>query len=216
SPNASVKIGLTLSTSSPTLCPSSLDLFYVIVSARILATPEPSRPVTLQTHPSPLADLSNRSFHNITCIANPAKHIEIFPRGWPQYHWDMEDLRSAWSFVTIPPLSQGSYVVSHEVPRSKIVAADLRKGEHYRVRLTDKCLGTPWWAFKSLNELDGVRLSTWRDEFDKETEESDPDWAEDRRQEIYEKFGDRPSCMGEEPGMLAMVVEESDAEFEIV
>ena len=133
----------------------------------------------------------------------------------------MEDLRStSWTFVTVPPVDQGSYVIRHEVPRNKILAADLQKGERYRVRLTNKCLGTRWWAFKSLEELEGVRLSTWKAQYEEEeekiAEEQDPVWAEEEKQERYEKYGNGPSCTGEDPSMLAMIVEGLEAEFEIV
>ena len=90
----------------------------------------------------------------------------------------------------------------------------MQKGERYRVSLTDKCLGTRWWAFKDLDELDGVRLKAWREPTEGDVDE-EFSYSEEER-EMRERFGDGPSCMGEEPGMLAMVVEGVDAEFEIV
>jgi len=73
SPNPLVKIGLTLSTSTPTLSISSVEPFYIIVTARILQTPNPDKPVTLCTHLEALSHLSNRSFHHIICTTNPEK-----------------------------------------------------------------------------------------------------------------------------------------------
>jgi hypothetical protein len=128
----------------------------------------------------------------------------------------MEDLRSSWSFVTIPPQDQGSYTVKHEVPRDKINAANLKPGEKYRVALTDKCLGTRWWAFVSLEELDGVRLGTWRSREEEEARKCDS-WLEAQMEkERREKFGDGPVSMGEQPEMLAMVPEVGSVEVEVV
>ncbi|MCJ1269981.1 hypothetical protein MMC22_009874 [Lobaria immixta] len=185
SPNPSVTIGLTLSTSPLSLAPSSTEPFYIVLTTRILSSPQPDKPITLQTHPSPFDDLSNRSFHNIVCTTKPNKQIEIFPRGWPQYHWDSEDLRKSWSFVTIPPRDQGFYSIRHEVPRDKIEAAKLQKRERYRVSLTNRCLGTRWWAFAGLEELEGVRLRAWRGQAAEEAEAAEVE-AEKADPELHE------------------------------
>ena len=37
----------------------------------------------------------------------------------------------------------------------------LEAGERYQASLIDKCLGTSWWAFGSLDEFDGVRFRQW-------------------------------------------------------
>ena len=185
------------------------------MSAQILTTPEPSLPITLATHLSPLAGLSTRAFHNIICIANPEKHIEIWPHYWPQYRWDSEDLRSDLQFVTIPALGQGSYVVRHILPQKLIHAADLQKGERYKVSLTDKCLGTIWWTPKGPDELEGWRLKAWKGETEIQAEQDDSEWWQQREQELREMYGDKPTHMGEEPEMLAMV-ESENVEFEIV
>lgn len=221
--NPSVTICLTLGISILFLSPSSTEPFYIIVTARVLSTPHPDQPITLQTHPSPLENLSNRSFHNITCTTEPAKKIEIFPRGWPQYHWDSKDLRRAWSFVTIPPRDQGSYSIRHEVPRDKIEAADLQKGERYRVSLTNKCLDTGWWAFAGLEELAGVRLRAWRgrageeaEEAEAEAERADVELYEEMERARKEKYRYRPVTIGEDPVMLAMEVEGEEVEFEAI
>ncbi|MCJ1455896.1 hypothetical protein MMC28_006253 [Mycoblastus sanguinarius] len=219
SSDPSVTIGLTLSTSASSLSLSSSEPFYIIVTARILSTPHPDKSITLQAHPSPLDALSNRSFHNITCTTKPAKQIEIIAGGWPQYRWDSEDLRSGWPFVSIPPRDQGSYSVRHELPRNKIEVADLQKGERYKVALTDKCLGTLWWAFASLEELESVRLRAWRGQAEGaaeiELERADPELHEEMERERSEKYGDGPAMtIGENPMMLAMVRENKEVVFE--
>ena len=190
--------------------------FHIVVTARILTTPHPDRPITLQTHPSPLDGLHNRSFADINCTTDPTKRIVVWPTGWPQYRWDSEDLRDAWDFVTIPPPGQGSLEVRHEVPRGKIEAAGVVAGERYRVSLTDKCLGTWWFAFARLEELEGVRLSAWQSaEDDERMNKADPEYFEEQAKERREKFGDGPSSMGEDPSALAMVLESGEAGFSI-
>jgi hypothetical protein len=127
SPNHSVIIGLTLSTSPPTLSSSPREPFYIVVTARILKSPRPDQSVTLQTHPSPLAGLNNRSFENIICTTGPDKRFKIFPEYHLHHIVDREDLRGSWTFVTIPPPGQGYYSVKHEVPRDEIKAANVQK-----------------------------------------------------------------------------------------
>lgn len=106
-----------------------------------------------------------------------------------------------------------------EVPRDRIETATPEKGEKYRVSLTDKCLGARW-SFASLDELDGVRLRTWRargdEEADAEEEGADPELREERERERREKYGDGSATMGEYPAMLAMVVQGGPIEFEVV
>jgi hypothetical protein len=209
-----VTIGLTLSTSAPTLSSSSDEPFNIIVTARILTTPHPDRAITLATWHCPFGGLTNRSFHNITCTTNPEKKIEIHPVNWPNYKWDMQDLRSSWDFVTIPPLNQGTYSVRHEVPRDKIEAANLEKGEKYKVALTDKCLGTRFWTFGSLEELDGVRFRQWRSQSDDEMWAKEEEYDSDYKEQM-EKYGNGPVTKGEEPRMLALVPEVGEIEFDV-
>ena len=105
----------------------------------------------------------------------------------------------------------------HEVPRNKIEVAGLQIGERYRVALTDKCLGTRWWAFANLEELEGVRLRTWRAPAEEAAEtEADPDLEEEMERERSEKYRDGPVSIGENPVMLAMVMESEEVEFEVV
>ena len=125
--------------------------------------------------------------------------------------------------MTIPPQNQGSYSVRHEIPRHKLEAANLQKGERYRVTLTNQCLGTRWWTYAGLEDLEGVRLRAWRTpaeeeeaKVDAEAMRADPELYEEMERERQEKHGDEPVTMGEDPTMLAMVVEVGDVEFEVV
>ena len=125
--------------------------------------------------------------------------------------------------MTIPPKNQGSYSVRHEIPRDKLEAADVQKGERYKVTLTNKCLGTRWWTYAGLEDLEGMRLRTWRTpaeekeaEMEAEAMRADPELYEEMEKERQEKYGDGPVTMGEDPKMLAMVVEDGDAEFQVV
>lgn len=206
-------VGITLTTSSPTLSSSSKEPFYIIVSARVLTTPSPNQGIVLATFLSPLSDLSNRSFENIICTPDPTKRIEIYPHNWPHFLHDPENLRAVWEFVDIPPLHQGSYSVRHQVPPRFIEAANLQAGERYRVALTNKCLGTRWWEYGKLTDLDGVRLRWWRTpEEDRSQRLDDPLTYE----EILEKHGDGPTSVGQQPDMLALLPENDGVEFEIV
>lgn len=89
--------------------------------------------------------------------------------------------------------------------------------------LTNLCLGTRWWAFTGLEELEGVRLRAWRGQAaeeaeaaEVEAEKADPELHEEMERERKEKYGERSVTMGEEPATLAMVVEGGEVEFEVV
>ena len=64
-----------------------------------------------------------------------------------------------------------------------------------------------------LDELDGVRIRTWRSP---DQEMTDPVEREEMEREQREKFGNGPATMGENPNMLAMELEGEPIEFEIV
>lgn len=87
--------------------------------------------------------------------------------------------------------------------------------------LTEKCLGTRWWAFAGLEELEGVRLRAWTleeagAEEEAEAERADPELYEEVKRERKVKYGDGPVTMGEDPATLTMVVEVGEVEFETV
>jgi len=149
----SVTIGLTPNTSSRTLDSQSTEPFYLIVTARILTTPHPSSPITLATHLNPFSPLPNKSFTDIICL-NPSssteKRIKTYQVNWPHYVFEASDKKDDWDFITIPasdpttdPSQPGTreFIIRHEVPRDLITAAEVKKGETYRVAFTNKCLG---------------------------------------------------------------------------
>lgn len=93
----------------------------------------------------------------------------------------------------------------------------MQKGERYKVALTDKCLGARWWAFASFEELYGVRLRAWREPAEEAAEtEGDQESHEEMEREWSQKYGDEPATVGENPMMLAMVMESEEVEFEVV
>lgn len=219
-----MKIGLTLRTSSPTLSvPSTSEPFYILLTARILATPQPHVPITLWTHLSPLYGLRTRAFDNITCTTND-KIIEIWPRSWPQYRYDSEDLPAWDHLVTVPVTSaeqEGTVTIKHQIPLELIREANVKPGEKYRVRLTDLCLGTKWYTYGSQAELEGKRLTMWRSEADlaaaaEDDAVLDDETKEEIRLERQEKHGDRPAVCGENPATLALVPEVGEVEFGVV
>jgi len=217
------------------LSAEATDPFYIIVTARTITTPHSNQPITLATHLSPLHVLQNsRAFQNITCTTNTEKTIQPW-LGWPHYIWDREDLNSSWTFVTIPSPGQGSWSVRHEIRRDMITAANVQKGEKYRVAISNKCLGTRWWTFVSLKDLEGVRLRTWEtveessmrveeleiadSKHKEDMERADPESREEieyMHKYLYGNRWDGPVTMGEDPFMLAMVLEIGEVEFEIV
>lgn len=219
SPNPIVKLGLTLTASSSTLDPSSSTPFYLIVTVRIVSTSRPNSPITLTTHLNALDDLGNRSFHNIV-RTSPAKTegtdgdekkcIEIFPNGWPQYKWDPDNLRDSWDFVTVPAAADndGVLTIKHQIDRRCIAEAGLEPGEEYQASFTDKCLGTRWWAFGSLEEFGSGRFRQWRSGGE-ETEEGVEDATEKGSTESTKFF------MGEDPDELALVIENGIVRFTI-
>jgi hypothetical protein len=204
------------------LSASSEEPFYVVITARILTSPDPQRTVTLWTHLSPLKSLHTTAFNNIVCTDDSAKRIEIWPRSYPQYRFDGDDLPDHGDFITIPPKGQPGISIRHKVPREAIRNANLKVGERYRVNLTDKCLGTRWWFFDAREDFPGgARLCSWKSKAtqDAEAEEEndlDGDIQDELEDERREKYGNRPVKMSEEPGLLALVPEGGEVEFEVV
>ncbi len=157
SPTPKVKIGLTITISSPILESLPSSPFRIVVTARILASPNTQSPITLATHLNALGDTHNRSFNNIVCTSpKTATHkcIEIWPRGWPHYVWDPDDLRDSWEFVTVPV--DGNLEVRHKVSRVEIAETGLNTGERHKISLTDKCLGTRWIGNARRSQIQAV------------------------------------------------------------
>jgi len=116
---------------------------------------------------------------------------------------------------------QSTVSVKHRVPPDLIAAANIERGEIYKVRLTDLCLGTRWYAFGTQGELQGKRLRSWRSEEDERVAAEDEmalddEMREEIRLERVELYGDRPAVSGEDPASLAMVPELGEVEFEVV
>ena len=105
--------------------------------------------------------------------------------------------------MTIPAPDSGEpyLIVSHELPWEKIKDANLVVGEKYRVKLTDKGLGTGWWDFGDLEkEFKGANFRQWKD-----GKEQDDGGVE----------GERKGEVGEKPELLKMVIEGDGVEFEV-
>ncbi len=111
--------------------------------------------------------------------------------------------------------ADGTLVIKHQVDPEKIVEARLEVGERYQASFTNKCLGTRWWAYGSLEEFEGVRFGQWRGEEGKEEREGEKEEREGRGTEAKELVYDGKLLMGEMPDDLALVIEEGTAEFEI-
>lgn len=95
--------------------------------------------------------------------------------------------------------------------------------------LTNKCIGMRWWAFGGLEELADVRLQVWRELAEEEEEEeaeaeaesgakakiADLKLLEAKEKEQKGKGGNGDVTTGEDPSLLATVVEGDNVEFEI-
>lgn len=200
-----VSIGLSLSISPAQFDPSSDAPLYLVVTARILQSSRPDTPVTLATNFNALDRINNKSFENISCLStsttesNQRKYIEV----WPRFHvrgFAYKDVRNYFHFVTIEPGK--TFTVKHEIPKERILATGLEKGETYRTKITDVGLGTYWWMYGTLEEVEGMKFLRW------EMEETAEDYNDDGE--------DKPWLHSENPKKLALVIEKGDAEFEIV
>ena len=93
-------------------------------------------------------------------------------------------------------------MVRHEVPRTKIEEAGLVKGERYKASLSNVCLGTRWWMFGGLDEVEGVRFWQWSEAVDGYDEREGGD--------EHGKW-----ILGERPDDLELVPEVGEVVFEI-
>jgi hypothetical protein len=74
-----------------------------------------------------------------------------------------------------------------------------------------------------LEDLEGVRLRAWRipaeeEEAKAEAEatRADPELYEEMERERQAQYEEGPVTMGEDPAMLAMVVEDGDVQIEVI
>lgn len=156
-------------------------------------------------HLNPFETLPNRSITNLDCISpekSKGKHIEIWPRGWPNIASLPRDLRKSFKFYTIHP--DTPLVVKHEIPRAKIVEVGLKKGEIYKVEFTNKALGTRWWTFGAQEAMEDTEYRWWC------RVESPGECIDEDLEPQTSDF-----TIGEEPNQLALVVEKGEAEFEV-
>jgi hypothetical protein len=213
--NPSVKIGIILSTSSPTLDLSTENPFYLTITARIIKTPRSGIPISFSAYLNPFESIPNRSIKNIIRVFPPTeqgdkgKFIETWPRGWPNYNTGERDLKKKFDFITIYD-KHDPLVIKHEVSRNKIERAGLQKGEKYKVALTDKALGTRWWTFGALGDYRGVEFREWCPESPENQYESSDECLDKDPKETA------PFTIGEDPAQFALIVEKGEAEFEIV
>jgi hypothetical protein len=132
-----------------------------------------------------------------------------------------EDLRRPddTTCISIPP-RDGVFTIKHELPRKVIDAVDLKNGERCMIKIGNKFLGTRWWAYGDLENLEGIRLRQWYDVEAYEAEERrQPSLKRTRAreyQEVIERLGHGPTSIGEKPDMLELIRENEGAEFEIV
>lgn len=104
-----------------------------------------------------------------------------------------------------------SYVeVKHQVPRDAILAAGLQNGETYRVSLTDRGLGTMWYMFGTLEDVEGMKLGAWKEdkeESDETPEEDLDDWEKEERK--------GPWFRGENAYKLVLFIEKGEVDFKV-
>ena len=72
-----------------------------------------------------------------------------------------------------------------------------------------------------MEELDGERLRAWREPAEEEEAEVDAEKVDlklkqETEKEWKEKYGDGPVRDGENPELLAMVIEGGEVEFEVI
>ncbi len=219
SDNPAVTIGLALSISPRQYQPSSSERLEVILQACIVTSPKPGQPITLATWNNPFQSLGNRSYTNITCTSNPSKAITVWPEThWPKYGPRELNVREFWDFVPIHPGT--TLQIKHEVPKAKIDAVKLEKGEKYKISLTDLGLGTSWWMYGTPEDdwVKDKKFMRWtsrgvegekRHRLDNVDTLGEP--AEDQMWDDSEEW-----FMGEDPEKLALVMENEDAEFEVI
>lgn len=90
--------------------------------------------------------------------------------------------------------------------------AEIVRGEVYRAVLTNRCLGAHWWGF---GEIPKGGIGMWLSKRAEEEEEEEDEGEE----ELGEKLGKLSLAeldRGEEPDLLALVIESGEVDFEVV
>ena len=213
-----------------------------MLTARILTSAQLNKPITFATWNNPFDHLRNCSFTNIICkptslsttASGKKKAVEL----WPNYHWPKYgprdfNVREFWNFVTIHPSE--SLEIRHRVPQEKIDTARMESGEKYGVEMTDLGLGTSWWMYGAIDDVQDKNFMRWskrgvegrkrwlldnvnvsKEGMTDETHEDGEEWvmAEKPTEDMWGDSGDW--IMGEDPAELALVIEEGAAEFEVL
>ena len=144
------------------------------------------------------------------------KVIQLWPRNRTIYYSTGGDPGSFTNgeTVVIPPPGKGVLSVKLEVPRDKIVKANVKPGERYRVSLTDNYLGTDWYAF---GDFQGRRRRHWEPPEKRRTIEELEQFDRDDGIDVR---GEGNWVMGENAKEFAFVVEEDGragvVEFDVV
>jgi hypothetical protein len=191
---------------------SKNDPFYLVITGKIITSPFPESPITLRAFHNAFQSLPNRSIGDIYWVspndaANPKKCMKISPRGWPNLQCLDLDFRKMFHHFTIRPNEK--YSVRHEVSRANIEECGPKIGERYRVRMNDKALGTFFWCWCDLEDMEGLKFGDGpytREYFE---ENGRDDWDEEyANNDLW--------VNSEEPKKLALVIEKAEAEFDIV
>ena len=82
------------------------------------------------------------------------------------------------------------------------------RGEIYRAVLTNRCLGAVWWGY---GEMPKGPIGFWMSE-DEEDESED----EEERLEELGKLNLAEMDRGDDPHLLALVIESGEVDFEVV
>ena len=122
--------------------------------------------------------------------------------------------------MTVPPKSSSAdeaedsrfLEVKHVVPGDAILAAKVQSGETYRVCLTDRGLGTVWYMFGALEDVEGMKFELWKEE----EEEDETDVIDDEYLDEWEKEERRgPWFRGENADKLLLVIEMGEVKFDV-
>ncbi|PVI04791.1 hypothetical protein DM02DRAFT_624584 [Periconia macrospinosa] len=174
---------------------------YLVVAGRIVKSPEPEAAITLEAYHNAFQPLPNRSISNTVCILPQAtvdqgKHIHTQAIGWPNFGAGDKDRRQIFNYITIRPGED--YVVRHEICKSRIGACSPIRGEKCKVSLNDNALGTLFWCWGDLKDMEDKKFGDGpftRRFF----EENGHEWNEDYgREDLWLK--------GEDHTKLALVI----------
>ena len=116
--------------------------------------------------------------------------------------------------ITIPSLTSGQTVtIQHTVTADVVEKAEVVPGEVYRAVLTNRSLGTHWWTF---GEMPKGGIGIWLSKRAEEEEEEEDDDGEEESAEKLGKLSLAELDRGEEPDLLALVIESGEVDFEVV